>query len=80
MIALLNLGRLLMVAWIIFGLVLIFAPELLHRPPDQMGGAIQVSIAFALGYLMDRGISAIHRRRAASASNMVPTASGGDEI
>jgi hypothetical protein len=31
MIALLNLGRLLMVGWIVYGLVLIFAPALLHR-------------------------------------------------
>lgn len=42
MIALLNLGRLLMVVWIVYGLVLIFAPALLHRSPDQVGGAIQV--------------------------------------
>ena len=40
MIVLLNLGRLLMVVWIVYGLVLIFAPALLHRSPDQVGGAV----------------------------------------
>jgi hypothetical protein len=64
MIALLNLGRLLMVVWIVYGLVLIFAPALLHRSPDQVGGAIQVGVAFALGWLLDRALSAVHRRRA----------------
>jgi hypothetical protein len=64
MIAVLNLGRLLMVGWIVYGLVLIFAPALLHRSPDQVGGAIQVGVAFALGWLLDRALSAVHRRRA----------------
>jgi carbon starvation protein CstA len=64
MIAILNVGRLLMVIWIGYGLVLIFAPALLHRPPDQFGGAIQVGVAFALGWLLDRALSAVHRRRA----------------
>jgi uncharacterized membrane-anchored protein len=64
MIALLNLGRLSMVVWIVYGLVLIFAPALLHRSPDQVGGAIQVGVAFALGWLLDRALSAVHRRRA----------------
>jgi hypothetical protein len=64
MIAVLNLGRLLMVGWIAYGLALIFAPGLLHRSPDQVGGAIQVGLAFGLGWLLDRALSAVHRRRA----------------
>jgi hypothetical protein len=64
MIAVLNLGRLLMFGWIVYGWVLIFAPALLHRSPDQVGGAIQVGVAFALGWLLDRAIPAVHRRRA----------------
>jgi hypothetical protein len=68
MIAMLNFGRLLMVGWIVYGLVLTFAPTLLHRSPDQVGGAIQVGIAFGLGWLLDRAISAVHRRRARSAA------------
>jgi hypothetical protein len=64
MIALLNLGRFLMVGWIVYGLVLIFAPALLHRSPDQIGGAIQVGVAFGLGWLMDRALSIVQRRRA----------------
>ena len=63
MIALLNLGRFLMVGWIVYGLVLIFAPALLHRSPDQVGGAIQVGVAFGLGWLMDRALSMVQRRR-----------------
>ena len=47
-----------------YALVLIFAPALLHRSPDQVGGAIQVGVAFGLGWLLDRALSAVHRRRA----------------
>jgi hypothetical protein len=69
MIILLNLGRALMVAWIGYALLLMFAPGLLHRPPDQIGGAIQALTAFGLGYLMDRALSLVLRRRALSAQN-----------
>ena len=69
MIILLNLGRGLMVAWIAYALLLIFAPGLLHRPPDRIGGAIQALIAFGLGYLMDRALSFVLRRRARSAQS-----------
>jgi hypothetical protein len=69
MIILLNLGRALMVAWIAYALLLIFAPGLLHRPPNQIGGAIQALTAFGLGYLMDRALSFVLRRRALSAQN-----------
>ena len=64
MIALLNFGRLLMVGWIVYGLVLMFAPALLHQNPGKYDGAIQAGVAFALGWLLDRALSAIHRRRA----------------
>ena len=67
MIILLNLGRGLMVAWIAYALLLIFAPALLHRPPDPIGGAIQALTAFGLGYLLDRALSFVLRRRALSA-------------
>jgi hypothetical protein len=81
-IALLNVGRALMVIWIIYGVLLMFAPSLLHHPPDDIGGAVQIAIAFGLGYLMDRGISAIHRRRAASerTGTPAPPIIGADEI
>ncbi len=64
MIALLKIGRWLMVVWIMYGLVEIFVPSLLHQTPDQTGGIIQVGVAFAAGYLLDRAISAVRRRRA----------------
>jgi hypothetical protein len=72
MIILLNLGRALMVAWIAYALLLMFAPGLLHRPPNQIGGAIQALTAFGLGYLMDRALSYVLRRRALSAQNDAP--------
>jgi hypothetical protein len=64
MIMLLNLGRLLMVAWIVYALVLLFAPQYLHRPPDNVGAAVQAVLAFVLGNLMDRTIGALKRRKA----------------
>ncbi|HWJ33748.1 MAG TPA: hypothetical protein VNR70_00695 [Steroidobacteraceae bacterium] len=65
MIILLNMGRLLMAAWIVYGLLIIFAPSILHRQPDQTSGIVQVIVAYALGYLMDRALSVVRRRRAA---------------
>jgi len=64
MIAVLNVGRFLMVAWIVYALLLVFAPGILHRPPAEMSGAIQAVVAFVLGHLMDRALSVIRRRRA----------------
>jgi uncharacterized membrane-anchored protein len=69
MIALLNLGRALMVVWIAYALLLMFAPSLVHRAADPIGGAIQALIAFGLGYLMDRALSIVLRRRALSAQS-----------
>jgi hypothetical protein len=66
MIIVLNLGRVLMVVWIVYALLLMFAPGLLHRPPDQVGGAVQALVAFGLGYLMDRALSFVLRRKALS--------------
>ena len=69
MIILLNLARALMVAWIVYGLLLMFAPGLLHRHPDPMSGAMQALIAYALGYLLDRALSVVLRRRAQTAQS-----------
>jgi uncharacterized membrane-anchored protein len=66
MIVILNLGRALMVVWIAYALLLVFAPGLLHRPADPIGGAIQALIAFGLGYLLDRALSMVLRRKALS--------------
>jgi hypothetical protein len=65
MIILLNMGRLLMMAWVVYGLLIIFAPSILHRQPEQTSGIVQVVVAYALGYLMDRALSVVRRRRAA---------------
>jgi hypothetical protein len=72
MIVLLNIGRLLMVAWVVYGLLLIFAPSLIHKPPDQMSGIIQVVIAYSLGYLLDRVLGLVRRRRAGGEFNAEP--------
>lgn len=67
MIAILNVGRASMVIWIVYGLTLIFAPHFLHRGPDDAWGIAQVAIAFGLGYVIERAMSALYRRRAAYA-------------
>jgi hypothetical protein len=77
MIMLLNLGRLLMVAWIIYALVLLFAPQYLHRPPDNVGAAIQGIAAFVLGHLMDRAIGILRRRKATRMAGLAPTSETG---
>lgn len=64
MILLLNFARLLMVLWIGYGLLLIFAPSVVHSPPNPTSGAIQAIAAFAIGHLLDRTLSVVLRRRA----------------
>jgi hypothetical protein len=66
MIIILNLARLLMVLWIVYGLLLIFAPGVVHSQPNPTSGAIQTIAAFAIGYLLDRILSVVLRRRAAN--------------
>jgi hypothetical protein len=68
MIALINLGRLAMVAWIAYALVLIFAPQILHSAPNQTRGITQVVAAFSVGYIMDRILGVLRRRKAGSES------------
>ena len=72
MILLLNLARLMMVLWIAYGLLLVFAPSVVHSPPKPVSGAIQAIIAFAIGYLLDRALSIVLRRKAANAASEVP--------
>jgi hypothetical protein len=73
MILLLNLARLMMLLWIAYGLLLIFAPSVVHSSPKPTSGAIQAIVAFAIGYLLDRALSVVLRRKAASAvSEEVP--------
>lgn len=66
MILLLNIARYAMVLWVAYGLVLIFAPSVVHSPPNPTSGAIQAIAAFAIGYLLDRILSVVLRRRAAN--------------
>jgi hypothetical protein len=76
MIAVLNLGRVLMMAWIAYALVLVFEPALLHHAPDSVGGSIQAVIAFALGYLMDRALALLLRRKAEREQRELPAGTG----
>ena len=78
MITLINIGRMAMIGWVIYSLLLIFAPSVIHRQPDQMGGIIQFLIAYAAGYLLDRALSAARRRRAAFAAETPPTSDSGN--
>jgi hypothetical protein len=80
MIILLKIGRLVMVVWVIYGLLLIFAPNIVHKPPDQASGIIQVVIAYSLGYLMDRALGLVRRRRANAAANGQPAGGGAGDI
>jgi len=64
MVTLINIGRIAMIIWVIYSLLLIFAPSVIHRQPDQVSGIIQFLIAYAAGYLMDRALSAVRRRKA----------------
>jgi hypothetical protein len=68
MIALLNVGRLLMVIWVIYAVILLFAPRYLHRPPHDLSASLQAIAAFAAGHLMDRAVGALRRRRAERAA------------
>ena len=79
MIFLLNVARFLMVLWIAYGLVLIFAPRLVHSAPNPTGGAIQALAAFAIGYLLDRVLSIVLRRRAANFDKMALSAKESDQ-
>ena len=72
MIILINIGRVAMIAWVIYSLLLIFAPSFIHRQPDQAGGIIQFLIAYAAGYSLDRVLSVVRRRKAALAAETLP--------
>jgi|HubBroStandDraft_2_1064218.scaffolds.fasta_scaffold562754_2 hypothetical protein len=73
MILLLNFARLMMLLWIAYGLLLVFAPGVVHSPPKPASGAIQAIVAFAIGYLLDRALSFVLRRNSASeVSDEVP--------
>ncbi|HEX3948549.1 MAG TPA: hypothetical protein VHW95_01720 [Steroidobacteraceae bacterium] len=78
MITLINIGRFAMMAWVIYSLLLIFAPSVIHRQPDQMGGIIQFLIAYAAGYSMDRALSVVRRRKAALSAQAPPTSDTGN--
>lgn len=70
---LLNIGRIAMLAWVICGLLLIFAPSVIHKAPDQTSGIVQVVMAYMLGYLLDRALGRVRRRKAELAAADSPT-------
>ena len=77
MIALINIGRLAMAAWILYALYLLFSPHFLHTEPHDLGAAAQAIGAFALGYAMDRILGAVRRRRATCEAAGDPPAAPG---
>jgi hypothetical protein len=64
MILILNFGRLLMVAWLLYAILLMFAPHLLNQPSSRWSGVIQAAVAFIVGNLLDRAVGALRRRKA----------------
>jgi hypothetical protein len=80
MIVLINIGRAAMAMWVVYSLVLIFAPAWIHQIPNQKSGIIQFVAAYTLGYLMDRSLSVFRKRRAALTIETTPaTASASAE-
>jgi uncharacterized membrane protein len=69
---LINLGRFFMLGWVVYALLLIFAPNLIHQPPNQTSGVIQAIVAFVLGNLLDRALGALRRRDAERLLNSAP--------
>jgi hypothetical protein len=67
MIIALHVGRVLMAVWIIYALFLLFAPHILHQPPNDVFASVNALVAFALGHLMDRALGVLRRRNAAAA-------------
>jgi len=72
---LINVGRFLMVGWVVYALLLIFAPQFIHQAPNQTRGIAQFVIAFLIGHLLDRALGFLRRRRAMGAAN-IPSGEG----
>jgi hypothetical protein len=64
-----------MVGWVMYALLLIFAPGFIHKAPNQTSGIAQVVVAFVIGHLLDRALGFVRRRRAMRAAD----AASGDE-
>jgi putative flippase GtrA len=72
MIAMLNVGRFLMVLWVIYGVVVIFAPQYVHQQKNPISGLIQCVCAYVVGYLLDRQLSKARRQKAAESEPVAP--------
>ncbi|HSY27336.1 MAG TPA: hypothetical protein VK832_07530 [Burkholderiaceae bacterium] len=66
---LINVGRFLMVGWVVYALLLIFAPRFIHQTPNQTSGIVQFVVAFVIGHLLDRALGFLRRRRAMRVAN-----------
>jgi hypothetical protein len=66
MIIALQIGRVLMIVWILYALFQLFAPHVLHQPPNDVFASVNALVAFALGNLMDRALGVLRRRKAAA--------------
>lgn len=75
MIIALHVGRVLMVLWIFYALFQLFAPHILHQPPNDVFASMSALAAFVLGNLMDRALGVFRRRKAAAASIAAPESS-----
>ena len=75
MIIALQIGRVLMVGWIVYALFQLFAPLILHQPPNDVVASVNALGAFALGHLLDRALGVLRRREAAAAEVAAPDSS-----
>jgi hypothetical protein len=71
-----NIARFLMAGWIVYALLLIFLPSVVHQVPDKTSGIVQFIIAYSIGFLLDRLLGLLRRRRAASLAVAEPADPG----
>jgi hypothetical protein len=70
---LINAVRILIAGWVVYALLLIFAPQFIHQAPNQTSGIVQFVVAFVIGHLLDRALGFLRRRRAMRVANSVDT-------
>jgi hypothetical protein len=72
MVVILNIGRILMVLWVGYALLLLFKPDYLRHAAAPMLAIGQALIAFVIGHLLDRALGAYRRREAQRGSPPAP--------
>jgi hypothetical protein len=76
---LINVSRFARVVWVVYALLLIFAPRFIHQAPNQTSGIAQFLVAFFIGHLLDRALGFLRRRRAMRLAN-APSGEGESRV